>query len=116
MEPIFAPGLENVIAAETALSDVDGERGRLVIAGHDVEELAPRASFEEVAQLLWSTAGLTPPGDLRAALGAARATAFERLPRLGDALATADGMDALRGAVGQLASTGDLTADAIAAT
>ena len=27
-------GLENVVAAETMLSDVDGERGRLIIRGH----------------------------------------------------------------------------------
>ncbi len=35
--------------ADTAVSDVDGERGHLVIAGSDVEELARTASFEEAA-------------------------------------------------------------------
>jgi hypothetical protein len=39
--------------AETALSDVDGERGRLVVAGYDVEELAGRHGFEDVCALLW---------------------------------------------------------------
>ncbi|MGH7296509.1 MAG: citrate/2-methylcitrate synthase, partial [Polyangiaceae bacterium] len=46
-------GLEGVVVAETRLSDVDGERGRLVIAGRDVEQLAGAVSFEEVCALLW---------------------------------------------------------------
>lgn len=45
-------GLDGVVATETRLSDVDGERGRLTIAGYDIEELAPHATFEEVAHLL----------------------------------------------------------------
>jgi citrate synthase len=46
-------GLEGVVAAETKLSMVDGERGELIIAGYPVEELAPNATFEEVMRLLW---------------------------------------------------------------
>lgn len=46
-------GLEGVVAATTRLSRVDGLAGRLTIAGYDVEELAPRATFEEVVHLLW---------------------------------------------------------------
>jgi len=45
-------GLDDVIAASTRLSHVDGEAGRLTIAGYAVEELAPSATFEEVAYLL----------------------------------------------------------------
>ena len=45
-------GLEDVVAASTRLSDVDGEAGRLTIAGYAVEDLAPFATFEEVAYLL----------------------------------------------------------------
>ncbi len=45
-------GLEGVVAAATRLSRVEGEAGRLTIAGYDVDDLAPRASFEEVAFLL----------------------------------------------------------------
>ncbi|HLK66463.1 MAG TPA: citrate synthase/methylcitrate synthase [Bryobacteraceae bacterium] len=45
-------GLEDVVAASTRLSDVDGLAGRLTIAGYAVEDLAPHASFEEVAYLL----------------------------------------------------------------
>ena len=45
-------GLEDVVAASTRLSHVDGEAGRLIIAGYAVEDLAPYARFEEVAYLL----------------------------------------------------------------
>ena len=44
-------GLEGVVAAETRLSDVDGDAGKLTLAGYSVEDLAPHASFEEVAYL-----------------------------------------------------------------
>ena len=36
------PGLEGIVAAETHLSHVDGERGELIVAGHRLEELAER--------------------------------------------------------------------------
>src|SRR3989442_10226370 len=48
----MAEGLEGVVATTTRLSAVDGEAGRLTIAGDAVEDLAPYASFEEVAYLL----------------------------------------------------------------
>src|SRR5918995_5210506 len=54
--PVLASGLEGVISAETRLSAVDGEAGELIIAGFPVEELASRASFEEVVYLLWHDA------------------------------------------------------------
>ena len=46
-------GLEGVVAAETELCDLDGARGRLAYRGYDIEDLARKASFEEVAYLLW---------------------------------------------------------------
>lgn len=51
--PEFRPGLEGVVAAETKLSHVDGQKGVLIIAGYSVEAIAPRATFEEVTYLLW---------------------------------------------------------------
>jgi citrate synthase len=54
--PTFMAGLAGVVAAETRLSSVDGEAGELVIAGFPVEELASRASFEEIIYLLWHDA------------------------------------------------------------
>jgi citrate synthase len=47
-------GLAGVVAASTRLSLVDGAAGRLILAGYPMEEIAPQASFEEVAHLLWS--------------------------------------------------------------
>jgi citrate synthase len=46
-------GLEGVVAASTELSHVFGEQGKLVYRGYDIHELAGKASFEEVAHLLW---------------------------------------------------------------
>lgn len=105
-------GLEGIVVADTMISDVDGERGRLVIAGHDVEQLAATHTYEQaVAAVL--TAGGGTVTDPR--LGAARMAAFELVPRLGDALALPDAMDALRTSLGHLRPTGDDTADALAA-
>src|SRR5690349_1121180 len=49
---VMSQGLEGVVAASTRLSLVDGEAGRLIIAGYPVDDLAPQATFEEVAYLL----------------------------------------------------------------
>jgi citrate synthase len=94
-----AGGLEGVVVADTRLSEVDGERGRLVIAGRDVEALAFAASFEEAAALLWGA----DAEEARRGIAEGRTLAFERLGRLGDALEREDGMDALRAATAHLA-------------
>lgn len=50
----FSPGLEGVVAAETAVSEVDGANGRLIYrGGYLIEDLVPVASYEETAYLLW---------------------------------------------------------------
>ena len=48
----FSPGLKDVVAAETRLSHVDGEAGILVIGGYPLEEIAERATYEEMVYLL----------------------------------------------------------------
>jgi citrate synthase len=45
-------GLADVVAASTALSDIDGKAGRLFYRGYDIHDLAGRTSFEECAHLL----------------------------------------------------------------
>src|SRR5215471_12048652 len=45
-------GLADVVAASTALSDIDGQAGRLFYRGYDINELAGCATFEEIAYLL----------------------------------------------------------------
>ena len=45
-------GLADVVAASTALSDIDGQAGRLFYRGYDINQLAGSATFEEIAYLL----------------------------------------------------------------
>jgi citrate synthase len=45
-------GLEGVVVGSTVLSNVEGQIGRLTYRGYDIDDLAPNASFEEVAHLL----------------------------------------------------------------
>jgi citrate synthase len=45
-------GLEEIVAAQTSLSDIDGQLGRLSYVGHDIHDLAEHATFEEVVYLL----------------------------------------------------------------
>ncbi len=94
-------GLEGVVVADTRLSRVDGEAGRLVVCGYDVEDLAGEVPFEGVCSLLWEGSRSGGPA-LREALGRARLQAFARLPELGDALEAGSGMEALRAAAGHL--------------
>ena len=111
-------GLEGVVVAETELSDVDGERGELIIRGYRVEELVGHATFEDVCGLLWS-GRLAVGGERetwRARLADARRAAFARVPSLGDALGLGDGMDALRAALAHLSAAGDPIADAVTLT
>ncbi len=48
----YAKGLEGVVAGETAISRIDGEKGRLSYRGYAIEDLAAHSSFEEVVYLL----------------------------------------------------------------
>lgn len=49
---VTSKGLEGVVAARTNLSDVQGDVGKLIYVGYDIDELAGRASYEEVVYLL----------------------------------------------------------------
>jgi citrate synthase len=52
MADVPSRGLADVVAASTALSDIDGRAGLLFYRGYNIHDLAGRASFEEVAFLL----------------------------------------------------------------
>jgi len=110
-----ASGLDNVIAAETVLSDVDGEAGQLLIRGHRVEDLVATATFEDVCGLMWEGALPAPEGraEIRTALAAARERAFRLLPGNGRALGARDPMESLRAAAAGLWTTGDPRADRV---
>jgi citrate synthase len=49
-------GLEGVVIADTRLSKVMGDVGRLIYSGYEIQDLAENASFEEVVYLLWHNA------------------------------------------------------------
>lgn len=53
-EQTMTKGLAGVVASETELSYIDGERGRLLYRGYDIHDLASQASFEEAVYLLWN--------------------------------------------------------------
>ncbi|MBA5777398.1 citrate synthase/methylcitrate synthase [Stappia sp. F7233] len=81
--PLYAPGLDGIIAAETVLSDVDGAGGRLVLRGRPIEELAGKLTFEQGAAFLWR--GFLPDEDLsdvKAGFAAARVAARQCLPAM----------------------------------
>lgn len=103
-------GLEDVVAADTVLSDVDGLNGRLIIRGVPVEELARTATAEDVASLLLDGffADLPDPSGLKRAIGEARVRAFERLRPILHSIATMPATDALRAGLAFLPDGDDL--------
>ena len=50
--PDYRPGLEGVVAAQSAICHIDGQQGRLSYRGYDVEDLASRSTFLETTYLL----------------------------------------------------------------
>ena len=49
-----AAGLRGVVAAQSAIGDVNGEEGKLIYQGYDIHDLAEHSTFEEVVFLLWN--------------------------------------------------------------
>src|SRR5262249_42037198 len=103
-------GLEGIVAAATRLSNVEGERGEMRIAGYPVGEIAPRATFEEMTWLLWR--GNLPSGaqldGFRSELASARYLPPATLALLRDAaIARLDTMDALRIAASAISLVAD---------
>ncbi len=90
-------GLEDVVAATSAICYLDGDRGVLAYYGYDIHDLARGATFEEVCYLLWH--GRLPSraelGDLQSQLAAGRPLE-EPILRLMKQLPATDGMDSLR--------------------
>ena len=92
-------GLEGVVAATTRLSHVDGERGDLILAGYPLDDIAERATFEEMTWVLWH-GELPTRGELeslRATMAAARDIPAATMALLEEcARRDSDVMDALR--------------------
>ncbi|TYR74180.1 citrate synthase/methylcitrate synthase [Rossellomorea vietnamensis] len=50
---MYQQGLKGIVAAQTKISHIDGEKGILIYRGREIRQLAERLSFEEGAFLLW---------------------------------------------------------------
>jgi citrate synthase len=103
--PAFAKGLVGVIAAQTALSSVDGQNGVLTYRGYNIHDLAGRVSYEEVVHLLFynTLPNAKELADLRAELAAQRRLPKAVLAHVAAAPKSATPMDVLRSAVSMLA-------------
>ncbi|TAK24220.1 MAG: citrate synthase [Chloroflexota bacterium] len=97
-------GLEGIIAAPTAICELDGINGRLLYGGYDIADLAEHATFEDVVYLLWN--GELPTADQRAALSGSLADQRAIPDQLVQSLRLyprgANSMAALRAAIAQL--------------
>jgi citrate synthase len=89
----LSPGLKGVLAGETALAQVDGEKGRLRYRGYPIGELVERGTFAQVAELLWTGEWVA---DARLACAPLPEPVVEILRRLPP---STNAMDALRTAV-----------------
>jgi len=105
-----ARGLEGVVSHATELAEVDGQEGRLIIRGYDITELSGKATFEEVAYLLWygelpnrqqldelkremATARILPGATMDVLKGAARPASGMHALRMGAATLSVDDPD-----------------------
>jgi citrate synthase len=103
-------GLQDVVAADSAICYIDGARGILSYRGIDIHELAAKSTFEETCFLLWE--GRLPRADelanLRDEIGKQRRIPEETLDllkRVGGSGHGSPPMDALRTAVSALSAT-----------
>ena len=103
----FKEGLEDVVAADSAICYIDGTKGILSYRGIDIHDLADHSTFEEVCFLLWE-GRLPKPDELRSirrSLGEERNLPAEMLRLLTSLVPHLTPMDALRTVVSALAET-----------
>src|SRR3982751_162532 len=99
-----AAGLRGVVAAQSAIGDVNGEQGILIYQGYNIHDLAEHSTFEEVIFLLWN--GRLPKADELAELEERLRRNYEAPAEVIDMMKQfpkdADPMDVLRTAVSSL--------------
>ena len=110
----MASGLDDVVAAETILSDIDGAAGTLIIRGHPMPALAGRIPCEGLISLLLDGFfdDLPQSEQLASALGSARRDVFDRVAPILPALQGLDVFDGVRAGV-SLMPDGDSFEDAL---
>ncbi len=103
-ESTAAAGLRGVVAAQSAIGDVNGEEGILIYQGYNIHDLAENSTFEETVFLLWN--GRLPKGgeleDLKKQFQANYDAPAEVLEMMKTFPTTADPMDVLRTSVSAL--------------
>lgn len=91
-------GMEDLIAADSSITSIDGKRGELRYRGYAIQELADRCSFEDVVALLWD-GELPSASDRRQLARQLRSIRLDRidlLSALSSVPATAHPLDVLR--------------------
>ena len=101
-------GLDDVVVAETVLSDVDGQAGRLVIRGHSLDDLVVSATYERVIALLWTGFFERLP-EIGPLLGAAREEVFRHCRSVDERLLSRPLFDVVRALMANLEDGSDLT-------
>ncbi len=98
-------GLRGVVAASSAIGDVDGERGELIYQGYDIHDLAAHSTFEEVVYLLWH--GRLPQqaelDELKRTIGASYEVPVQVFDLMRQFPRAAEPMDTLRTTISALA-------------
>lgn len=99
-----AKGLEGIVAEATKLSDVQGQVGRLLYRGYDINDLAENSSFEETVYLLWNDALATQAqlAEFKQQLAAHRSLATPVLQQMAQYPHDAAPIDILRSTVSVL--------------
>jgi citrate synthase len=100
----ISDGLEGVIAADTVLSEVDGEAGRLVIRGRSLDQLSGHTRYEQVVRLLFDGFfdALPDEAELAAAIGRARVEVFGHVAALDADLRRLTTIEAVRALMARL--------------
>ena len=104
----MSDGLEDVVAADTVLSEVDGRAGHLIIRGYTLDELAGRTTYEDLVHLLFDGFFDGLPADVGPALGAARAQVFAEVSALDTGLLDRTPIEAMRALTARLGDGDDL--------
>ncbi len=106
----MSDGLEGVVAADTVLSEVDGEAGRLVIRGCSLDQLSGRVPYEVVVHLLFGGFfdDLPDVASLTQGLGRARAEVFGHVTALDVDLRRLTTIEAVRALMARLPDGDDL--------
>lgn len=106
--PSFSPGLEGVPIAESSISRVDGQAGRLTYRGYSIEDLTQHGTtFEEIVALLYDgdLPGKARLAEVRQQLEAARALTPRQIEFARSAASLTHPMFALQAATAVLGPT-----------